>query len=45
MFDLPNRVKTSWLFGTFDTAGEVIFVGANQFANQHVEQALCVETG
>jgi hypothetical protein len=29
----------------FDTDGEVIFAGANQFANQHVEQALSVETG
>jgi hypothetical protein len=35
----PNNVTKS------DTAGEVVFAGANQFANQHVEQALSVETG
>jgi hypothetical protein len=37
--------RTSWLIISFDTAGEVIFAGANQSSNQRVERPLSVEMG
>jgi hypothetical protein len=36
---------TSWLIVAFDTAGEVIFTEASQFANQPVERAPSVDSG
>jgi hypothetical protein len=34
IFDLPDRVTTSWLIGTFDTDGEVIFAMASTLPHQ-----------
>jgi hypothetical protein len=40
-----SLAKISGVIVAFDTAGEVIFAGANQSSNQRVERPLSVEMG